>query len=104
MINVALIGAGTMGSYHARVVSSSDRARLVRVVDRHQTYGENVADRYGATWHTSLDDLSGIDAIIIAASTESHYHLAKEVLDSGIPLLVEKPVVNDFSRTEEIVA
>jgi predicted dehydrogenase len=103
MINVALVGAGTMGSYHARVVSSSDRAQLVRVVDGYQPFGEAVAERYGARWSESLGDLSGIDAVIVAASTEAHYGLAKAVLEAGVPLLVEKPVVNDLEQSQAIV-
>lgn len=103
MIDVALVGAGTMGSFHARVVSSSDRANLVRVIDGYQPTGETVAERYGARWSPSLDALDGVDAVIVAASTEAHYELAKQVLDAGIPLLVEKPVVNDLERSREIV-
>lgn len=104
MINVALVGAGTMGSYHARVVSSSDRTALARVIDGYEPTGRAVADRYGARWSPALGDLDGIDAVIVAASTEAHYELATQVLAAGVPLLVEKPVVNDFTRTEEIVA
>jgi len=103
VINVALVGAGTMGSYHARVVSSSDRANLARVVDGYQPVGQAVANRYDADWSESLGDLTGIDAVIVAASTEAHYTLAKQVLDAGVPLLVEKPVVNDYERSREIV-
>jgi len=103
VINVALVGAGTMGSYHARVVSSSDRAVLSRVVDGYRPVGEPVAQRYGARWTESLDDLDGIDAVIVAASTEAHFDLAKQVLEAGVPLLVEKPVVNDLERSREIV-
>jgi len=103
MINVALVGAGAMGSYHARVVAASDRARLARVVDGRREAGLAVADRYDSTWSTALGDLSGIDAVIIAASTESHDELAQEVLRSGTPLLVEKPVVDDLAKTRRIL-
>lgn len=103
MINIALVGAGTMGSYHARVVSGSQRAKLARVIDGYQPSGEAVAERFGARWSAELGDLSGIDAVIVAASTEAHYDLAKQVLSQGTPLLIEKPVVNDFEKSREIV-
>jgi predicted dehydrogenase len=103
MINIALVGAGTMGSYHARVVSTSERARLTRVVDAHQPAGQAVADRYGAQWRDSLGDLDEIDAVIVAASTEAHFDLATEIIDAGVPLLVEKPVVNDYEKSRIIV-
>lgn len=102
-LNVALVGAGTMGSYHARVVSSSRQANLARVIDSRKSVGESVAERYGSTWMPELGDLDGIDAVIVAASTESHDGLAREVLAAGKPLLVEKPVVNGYAETRSIL-
>lgn len=100
---IALVGAGTMGSYHARVVAASDRAELTRIVDSRKSVGESVAARYGAAWAPELGSLDDVDAVIVAASTEAHDVLAREVLAAGKPLLVEKPVVNDFARTQEIL-
>ncbi|CAN7371922.1 MULTISPECIES: Gfo/Idh/MocA family protein [Microbacterium] len=101
---IALVGAGTMGSYHARVVASSDRASLARVIDGRRSVGEAVATKYDSEWAPELGDLDDIDAVIVAASTESHDALARQVLAAGKPLLVEKPVVNGYERTQEILA
>lgn len=101
---IALVGAGTMGSYHARVVSTSDRAELVRIVDSRKAVGETVANRFGARWSPELGSLDDVDAVIVAASTEAHDSLAREVLAAGKPLLVEKPVVNGYAQTQEILA
>ena len=101
---IALVGAGTMGSYHARVVSASPRATLAQVVDNRRSVGEALAHRYETSWAPDLGDLDDIDAVIVAASTEAHDSLAREVLAQGKPLLVEKPVVNDLAATEEILA
>lgn len=100
---IALVGAGTMGSFHARVVSGSDRAQLARVIDGRKDVGESVASRYGAVWSPELGDLSGIDGVIVAASTEAHDTLAREILEAGKPLLIEKPVVNDYAASQAIV-
>lgn len=100
---IALVGAGTMGSYHARVVSTSGRAELARVVDSRKSVGEAVATRFETAWAPELGDLTDIDAVIVAASTEAHDPLARAVLEAGKPLLVEKPVVNDLSATREIL-
>ena len=72
MINVGLVGAGTMGSFHARVVSTSDRARLARVIDGRKEVGTAVAERYETEWSDSLGALEGLDAVIIAASDATH--------------------------------
>ena len=103
MIRVGLIGAGTMGSYHARVVASSERAILSAVIDQRPTVGQAVAQRFGSVWQPSIDSFEGLDAVIVAASTEAHYELAVAALGSGTPLLVEKPVADSLMRTREIV-
>jgi predicted dehydrogenase len=104
MIRVALVGTGMMGALHARVVSTSERAELVRVVEPREATGREIADRYGASWAPELDDLADVDAVVIAAPTECHFALASQVLHSGTPLLIEKPVCDTLVDTEQLVA
>ncbi|GAA0223621.1 Gfo/Idh/MocA family oxidoreductase [Saccharothrix mutabilis subsp. mutabilis] len=100
---VALVGTGSMGSLHARVLSQSDRAELVRVVDPREEAGRAVADRFGADWSPEIGSLADVDAVVLAAATEVHHKLALEILDQGTPLLVEKPVCADLAGSEEVV-
>ncbi|MFE4948520.1 Gfo/Idh/MocA family protein [Leifsonia sp. NPDC056665] len=101
---VALVGAGTMGSHHARVISQSAGAELALLIDPREAVGASVAERFGATWLPELPDLDGIDAVVVAAATEAHYDLATRVLGQDVPLLVEKPVADSLARTEEVIA
>jgi predicted dehydrogenase len=100
---IALVGTGMMGALHARVVSTSDRARLVRVVDPREAVGREVADRYGATWSPELDGVADVDAMVIAAPTDCHFSLAEQILRLDMPLLIEKPVCDNIAETELIV-
>ena len=45
---ILLVGAGSMGSLHARVISQSPFAELVRVVDPSEEIGSALAERFGA--------------------------------------------------------
>jgi predicted dehydrogenase len=99
---IALVGAGAMGSLHARVLSQSMRCDLIRVIDPAVETSRAVADRWGVEW-TPQFDLSGIDAVVIASATETHHALALQVIDAGLPLLVEKPVCADLAATEEVI-
>ncbi|WP_431073506.1 Gfo/Idh/MocA family protein [Microbacterium phyllosphaerae] len=101
---VVLVGAGNMGSHHARVISQSDSAELAVLVDPREDVGSAVAARFGATWHPELPDLEPYDAVVVAAATEAHHELAMQVLGSDRPLLIEKPVADSLLRTEEILA
>jgi predicted dehydrogenase len=99
----ALVGTGTMGTLHARVLSGNDRVELTRVIDPREDVGRAVAERFGTRWTPELGSLSDVDAVVLASATEAHHELAQEILGQGKPLLVEKPVANSFELSEEIV-
>lgn len=92
-----------MGRNHARVIADSPNAELVAIIDPSQAVAEPIAERYGATWHGDLAGLSGVDAVVVAASTEHHYGITAEVIRAGLPVLVEKPVCPSLSQTLEIL-
>lgn len=100
---VVLVGAGNMGSHHARVVNQSEGAELAVLVDPREEVGRAVAERFGAVWQPELPDLDDYDAVVIAAATEAHHGLAMQVLGQDRPLLIEKPVADSLLRTEEIL-
>jgi len=100
---ILLVGAGSMGSLHARVIAQSPSTTLARIVDGREEAGRPLADRYGAEWAPELGDLSDVDAVVIAASTEAHYDLAVTVLEHDRPLLIEKPVADGLAKTLEII-
>ncbi|QZY51173.1 Gfo/Idh/MocA family protein [Leucobacter tenebrionis] len=103
--NVVLFGAGSMGRNHARIISSSARANLVGIVDPFEQNGRAAAEQYGGEWFPEAGEaLKRADAAVVAASTEYHYGIAKEILDAGIPVLIEKPVCPSLEQTEEILA
>ena len=100
---IVLIGAGSMGALHARVLSQSDRVELVRIVDPSEQ-AKAVAERFDTSWAPELDSLSGVDAVVLASATPTHHKLALDVLGQDVALLVEKPVCDDLAATEEVLA
>lgn len=101
---ILLVGAGSMGSLHARVIAQSSRCSLAGVVEPSEAAGMTIAQRHGTEWRPELGDLSGIDAVVVAAPTHAHHAIALEVLDAGKPLLVEKPVCDGLEETQEVLA
>ncbi len=97
-----LIGAGSMGTHHARVAATSTRASLAVVVDRDENAARTLADRCGVAW-AAEPDFSGVDAVIVAATTEVHRQVADAVLAAGLPLLLEKPLAPDIDAARAIV-
>ncbi|PVG81362.1 gfo/Idh/MocA family oxidoreductase [Nocardioides gansuensis] len=101
---IALVGCGSMGLNHARVIATSPRTSLSVIIDPHEEIGRAAAEMYGAAWAPELDGLGDVDAAVIAAPTEYHHGLAREVIRVGLPLLVEKPICPSVEETREIIA
>ncbi len=100
---VALVGAGSMGRNHARVIAENSDVTLSVVIDPFEETGRPTAERYGATWAPDISAVAGMDAVVVAASTEYHYDIAKDIIQAGLPMLIEKPVCPSFDQTVEIL-
>jgi predicted dehydrogenase len=100
---IAVVGTGSMGSLHARVLHNSPRADLAVVVEPREEIGRSVAERFGASWAPDLSGISGVDAVVVAAATGAHHGLALQVIEAGLPMLVEKPVADSLEKSQEIV-
>jgi len=96
---LALIGAGSMGTNHARVIADSPRAVLDLVVDHDTNRARILADQYGAAV-ADVDAVLDCDAVIVAASTQSHAAIAMPLIDQGVPILVEKPLALTLADVE----
>jgi len=100
---IALVGAGAMGTLHARVLSGNERVELTRIIDPREDVGRAVAERFETRWSPEIGSLSDVDAVVLASATEVHHELAQEILGQGKSLLIEKPVANNLELSEEIV-
>lgn len=92
-----------MGSNHARVVAVSPTADLAAVVDYDGGRATRLAASTGAAASTALDAVFNCDAVIVACSTEYHAAIALELIERGIPVLVEKPLAAELHQAEAIV-
>jgi predicted dehydrogenase len=101
MIRIGLVGAGNMGALHGRVITTSDRAELMWIAEPDRSSGERLAARFGVPW-LAQPEFTDVDAIVIAAPTQFHHPIAMEALDHGLPMLVEKPVADDFEQCVEL--
>lgn len=107
-LRVAVVGAGTMGFHHARVLADLDSvARLCAVVDTNTRRAGTVARRFHAPAYDSVTAmLDGVrpDAVIVAVPTSAHHEVAREVLNRGVPTLVEKPLAATGEQAADLVA
>lgn len=103
-IRTAVIGAGKMGTIHAKVYSSLPQSKLVAVVDTDISKAKSLARKYKCSAFADCGDVLGkVEAITIATPTTGHYELAKLFIENGVAVLIEKPLASDVGQGREIV-
>jgi predicted dehydrogenase len=92
-IRVGVAGAGHLGSLHAKMLADIPGGELSGIFDVDAARSGQVAAETGVPVFKDLASLTAAsDAVTIATSTSSHFPLAKEVLEGGKPLFIEKPI------------
>ncbi len=103
-IRVAVVGAGVFGRHHLRVLSQSLNATLVGVVDADPERAAMAAAEHNCLTFATLGELQGnVDAAVIATPTSLHSEVGCELLESGIDVLVEKPIAADLASARRLV-
>ena len=92
-IRVGVVGVGHMGRYHAGVYHELDEVDLVAVADVDQDRAQSIAKQYDTRpLHDYRDMIGLVDAVSIVVPTSQHYPVAREFLNAGVHILIEKPI------------
>lgn len=106
-VNIGLIGYGYWGRHLARNFYQYNGTKLVMCSDLLNDRLKEVNEFYPTVKTTNnyrdiLND-PNISGVIIATPVEGHYAIAKEALDAGKHVLVEKPLTSNAKEAEELV-
>jgi predicted dehydrogenase len=101
-LRVGVVGAGSIGRNHARVLSEIADVQFAAVCDTNAHTASEIAGNFGVKAAASLDELASlVDAATVATPTPTHFEIAKFLLERGKHVLVEKPITEttDDART-----
>ena len=94
-VRVAVVGSGYFGRFHANHYAQNPRAKLVAVVDADEARAQAVAQEFGAEAFTDHRAIIGkADAASVAVPTPLHYGIARDLIEAGLHVLVEKPLTD----------
>ena len=107
-LRTAAIGVGSLGRHHARNYAELGREGVVDFVgvcDADPKTAESVAGDNQAAFFIDWHELIGkVDAVSIATPTETHCEIACAFLESGVHVLVEKPIAITLDQADEMIA
>ncbi len=108
MIRVGVIGYGYWGPNLARNFSKNENCQLAAIADLDPEKLAKASRLYpGAQAIGSIEELLGredIDAVAIATPLATHYPIAKQALESGKHVLVEKPLAASSRQCQELIS
>ena len=104
-IKCAVIGTGYLGRFHAQKYQLIANADLVGICDLNPETCQAVSKELNVDAYSDYKDLFGkVDAVSIAATTNKHFQIAKECIEQGIHVLIEKPITETVAQAEELIA
>lgn len=103
-MKVGVIGVGSLGFYHARVLRSFADVELVGIYDTNPQRLSEVGAQLGVPTSAGLDELlDRVEAAVVAVPTTAHEEVALAALERGIHLLIEKPIAPTLEAADRIL-
>ncbi|MCH8900653.1 MAG: Gfo/Idh/MocA family oxidoreductase, partial [Acidobacteria bacterium] len=103
-LRIGVVGTGTMGQHHVRILSELPRAHFVGLFDSNEEIAQGVARKYGTKAFASLDHLvAEVDAVVLSVPTVLHAEIGCRLLEQGLHLLVEKPIATSVDEADRLV-
>ncbi|MCG5517927.1 Gfo/Idh/MocA family protein [Ectothiorhodospira sp. 9905] len=99
----AVIGVGYLGKFHAQKYAAFSHADLIAVADTDAEAAARVGADCDCRAVTDYRELLGeVDAVSIAVPTTLHYQVARDFLERGTHVLVEKPITSTVAEAAEL--
>ena len=103
-LRTAVVGVGYLGRFHAQKYRQLPGSTLVGVVDADADTAARVAAELRAPALCDHRDLFGkVDAVSIAVPTPLHFAVARDFLERGVHVLVEKPITTTVDEARQLI-
>lgn len=102
---MAVVGLGRWGRHHVRIYHQLPEAHLAAVVSPNPEEVQEFSARYRVPGFLDHRELVGkVDAVSVVTPTVHHYRVARDLLEAGVHVLVEKPITARVEEARELVA
>ena len=99
-----MVGAGSFGRNHLRVIHQSPHAELAGVLDTIRERAAEPAASYGCPVLASIEELAAnADAVVVATPTHTHAEIGRQLMELGVDVLIEKPIAQTPDEARMLV-
>lgn len=104
-INIAVVGVGYLGKFHAEKYALLPQSNLVAICDIDTNRSHHLATYYQTQAIQDYQSLIGmVDAVSIAVPTQLHHKISKFFLENGVHVLLEKPIATTIDQANDLIA
>ena len=102
-IRAAVVGAGSFGKNHVRVIDRLEDVELAAIIDTDLAKAQQLARDHGTQAFPGISEAVGLfDAAIVATPTITHEAITTHLLECGVDVLVEKPIADSSAAGERL--
>ncbi|MEO5904792.1 MAG: Gfo/Idh/MocA family oxidoreductase [Gemmatimonadaceae bacterium] len=103
-LRMGVIGAGSLGFHHVRILRDMESVSLSGFVERSDERADHVAGELGVKRYSDEKSLlADVDAVTIVVPTPAHYAVARAALEAGKHVFIEKPITATLEQADEIL-
>ncbi len=105
-MKLAIVGAGGMGSFHARSLAALPGVEIVAIADLRVASADSLAAEVGGVPSNdglAVASMTGLDGLVIASPEDTHEELIHAALAQGTRILCEKPLAVGSAACRRIV-
>lgn len=107
-MRIGVAGVGKLGEFHTnlltQIASENPDVELSGVFDLNPERLQEIGKKYDVHCFGSLAEMADTcDAAVIATTTSSHYVIAKQLLEAGLSLFIEKPITATLEEADELI-
>ncbi len=104
MTRAAVIGTGSLGRNHARILTEIPGVSVVGFVDANDATCTEIEKTLNLKRYPSVAEIAKeIDCAVVATPTTTHFDVARELLEAGCDVLVEKPITSNVDEAQRLI-
>lgn len=104
MLKAGVLGAGHLGKIHLKLINQSNKYELVGFYDPIEENAQKVAEEFGYKAFSSIQELiDAVDVVDIVTPTLSHFDCAKEAIEKGKHVFIEKPITKTVEKADLLI-
>jgi len=103
-VRIAVVGVGSLGESHVRVIKELSSVYLSGIYDISQRRADEIAQKYDTKTYANLTEIvEDATAVTVVVPTTAHYAVASYMLSNNLHTFVEKPITQTVEEAEHLI-